>query len=164
MARKIVLHPELNIEESLKRLANSIDHVPKFTIFSWADAIGSSSKNMVGRIRGHEFFLRRPRGPFFHALLEPICLGRLDPYSHGTKILIRFRLGRPAQLIIGLYIAGAIFIVDVARSTKTILSSDWSYFAFGILILFFALLTRREERYIIDFLKSTLRVKELKSG
>lgn len=162
------LHTDFDIEACRRRLTESIDPERR-TIFSFSGFKGS--KPLIGWIDSDKFFLHKRR--YYRNDFAPRFFGNLKRNGRGTVIEGYFDMSRWAKLFMRIWLGlvilwgmpvFALTIWDFVRGTHYVqgdllvgLLVPPTMVLFGVLLPKFGLwLGRYEEKYILNFLQTTL--------
>ena len=164
----ITLKTGFSAEECLRRLTESIDPESP-TVFSLTGFKGS--RDVIGRVNGYEFCLHKRR--FYRNDFAPQFYGNFQTRDRGTNIEGYFDMPRWTKIFMRIWTGFAVAIgiptfaicfADVFLGGRSV-SGDPRIglivppvlILFGILLPKFGLwLGRYEERFILEFLQSTL--------
>jgi hypothetical protein len=161
-------HTKFDPEACVRRLDDSIDPWHR-TPLSFSGFEGS--KPVIGWINGYEFRLRKRR--YYHNGFAPEFYGNLKSNGRGTVVEGYFDIARVTKVFMRIWLGGVILIgTPLFASTLRDLVRGASYapegrligllvpptmVLFGILFPKFGLwLGRYEEKYILEFLQTTL--------
>jgi hypothetical protein len=164
----ITFHTDFDPEACIRRLDSSIDAWHR-TPLSFSGFEGS--KPVIGWINGYEFRLRKRR--YYNNGFAPEFYGYLKANGRGTVVEGYFDMARVTKAFMRIWLAGVILIgAAVFFSTSRDLIRGASHASdgfligllvppamvlFGVLFPKFGLwLGRNEEKYILEFLQTTL--------
>ena len=162
------LRTDLDAEECRRRLIESTDSERR-TIFSLSGYRGS--KSVIGWIEGYQFYLHKRR--YWHNDFAPQFYGNFLPQARGTLIEGYFDIPRWTTMFMRIWLAVVLLLgIPIFAVSLLDLINGHSYgegdlriglvvppsmALFGILLPKFGLwLGRHEERFILEFLQSTL--------
>jgi len=166
----IALRTDLGVEECLRRLREASD-IGEWTIFSFSGYKGS--KPVLSKFNGNEFKLWKRR--YYRNSFAPFFFGNLSREERGTRVEGRFGMDPYVKgfMIVWLSLA-VVFSSPIFFSTLAhpIHGDDWTgilipagLVCFGILLPKFGqLIGKREERYLREFLETTLAARIDESG
>jgi len=166
----IALRTDLGVEECLRRLREASD-IREWTIFSFSGYKGS--KPVLSKFNGNEFKLWKRR--YYRNSFAPFFFGNLSREERGTRVEGRFGMDPYVKgfMIVWLSLA-VVFSSPIFFSTLAhpIHGDDWTgilipagLVCFGILLPKFGqLIGKREERYLREFLETTLAARIDESG
>ncbi len=161
-------HSDLNIQECVRRLHEAIDP-EKRTLFSLSGYKGS--KPIIGRVNGHEFFIHKRRYyrndfalAFYAAFSEP---------NRGTLIEGHFDTPRWTRIFMRIWLAGVILLgipifvpslLEIFRGAGRMQGDPWvglvvppALVLSSVLLPKFGWwLSKGEQRFVLDFLQTTL--------
>jgi hypothetical protein len=159
---QIVLRSNLSSEECIQRLQNSTDPGSR-TLFSLSGYKGS--KDLLIKFNGNQFKLWKRR--YYRNDFSPYFYGTISPDNQGTRIEGHFGMDRLVKIFMGIWLGFVtLSVLPVAFVSFSHPNRDNSWIgvaipfgllAFGILMPQFGRwLGRNEEKYIREFLKTTL--------
>lgn len=158
----IVLQSSLGIDECLKRIQDSADP-GKRTLFSLSGYAGS--KPLLVRFEGNQFKLWKRR--YYRNDFSPYFYGSVSPDNHGTRIEGHFDMDRWVKIFMGIwlgFVALSVLPVAAVSLSHPDRENAWvgvaiplGLLAFGFVMPKFGRwLGRNEEKYIREFLQTTL--------
>jgi hypothetical protein len=160
--KEIVLQTNLAVEDCIHRIQESTDSGER-TLFSLSGYKGS--KPLLVKFDGNQFKLWKRR--YYRNDFSPYFYGTLSAENQGTRIQGHFDINRWTKIFMRIWLAGVVlFTLPVLLATlrQTAHGDAWvgvavpiGLIAFGILMPNFGRwLGRNEEKYIKDFLETTL--------
>jgi hypothetical protein len=166
--RTVVFHSPLTQDALIARLRQTVDEERR-TLFSFSGYEGS--RPILGKFGEGVFRLQKRR--HWHNDFSPYFYGRIESEQGGTKIEGYFDAARWAKLFMRIWLAAAVVfgvpifaltLFDVATGSHYVSGDTWvgllvppGLVAFGILLPKLGrLLSRPEERAILEYLQNTL--------
>jgi hypothetical protein len=156
----IALRTDLGLEDCLRRLQGATD-LAKRTIFSFSGYKGSHP--VLSKLDGDKFKIWKRR--YYRNSFAPFFFGTLTQDGRGTLVEGRFDMDPfvKAFVILWLAIVGLSGISEVSsalshgHSARTDVLFRGGMFLFGLILPRFGqLIAKSEERFLRDFLESTL--------